>query len=157
MISVDIPGRGSYQFAHLVLDVNGTIAEDGHLIPGVRQILQRLAQSLEIHMVTADTHGRQHAIDAELEMEAVRLEPGKPEDEQKAALVRQLGADATVAIGNGANDALMLEVAAIGIAVLEAEGTCVAAVQRADVLCRSIVSALELLQHPRRLVATLRT
>ena len=34
MISVDIPGRGSYQFAHLVLDVNGTIAEDGHLIPG---------------------------------------------------------------------------------------------------------------------------
>ncbi len=157
MISVDIPGRGSYQLAHLVLDVNGTIAEDGHLIPGVKHTLLRLARSIEIHMVTADTHGRQYAIDAELEMEAVRLEAGEPEDEQKAALVQQLGADATVAIGNGANDALMLRAAAIGIAVMEAEGTCVAAVQSADVLCRSIVSALELLQNPRRLVATLRT
>jgi P-type E1-E2 ATPase len=106
--------------------------------------------------VTADTHGRQYSIDSELEMTADRLDRDRPEDEQKAALVRRLGTEGCVAIGNGANDALMLEAAAIGIAVLGAEGTSVAAVQHADVLCRSIVSALDMLQNPRRLTATLR-
>ena len=157
MITVDIPGRGRLDLAHLVLDVNGTIAEDGHLIPGVRQRLQRIARDLDVHMVTADTHGRQGAIDAELDMTGERLERGRPEGEQKAALVERLGAGATIAIGNGANDALMLKAAAIGVAVMEAEGTCVQAVLSADIVCRSTTEALELLLHPRRMVATLRS
>ena len=156
MLSVEIPGRGAYQIEHLVLDVNGTIAEDGHLIPGVRQRLQRIARLMAVHMVTADTHGRQFAIDAELELEAVRLEHGKPEDEQKAALVEQLGAAHCVAMGNGANDVLMLGKAAIGVAVLGPEGTCVEAINAAGVVCLSIGDALDLLLTPRRLVATLR-
>jgi P-type E1-E2 ATPase len=156
MLSVEIPGRGKYDLARLVLDVNGTLAEDGHLVPGVKERLARLARQLEIVLVTADTHGRQVAIDRELDMEAIRLELGKPEAPQKAELVRRLGSDATVAIGNGANDALMLKEAAIGIAVLEAEGASAAAVQSSDVLARSITDALELLLAPRRLIATLR-
>jgi P-type E1-E2 ATPase len=156
MLTVEIPGRGAYQLAHLVLDVNGTIAEDGDLIPGVKERLARLRRLLEVAMVTADTHGRQVAIDRELELEAERLLPGEPEAAQKAAVVRRLGAAATIAIGNGANDASMLKEAAIGIAVIEAEGACVLAVQNADVVCRSILDALDLAINPRRLVATLR-
>ena|SRR6266540_5743458 len=156
MLSVEIPGRGSYQIEHLVLDVNGTIAEDGHLIPGVKQRLQKIAKLVQVHMVTADTHGRQFAIDAELEMAAVRLERGRPEDAQKAALVEKLGADHCIAMGNGANDVLMLQKAAIGVAILGPEGTCVEAVTAADVVCLSIGDALDLLLTPRRLVATLR-
>ena len=156
MLSLEIPGRGWYTLARLVLDVNGTIAEDGHLIPGVKERLGRLRRDLEVVMVTADTYGRQVAIDRELEMEAVRLERGKPEAPQKAELVRRLGSDATVAIGNGANDALMLKEAAIGIVVLEAEGASVATLLNADAVTRSIGDALDLLCAPRRLVATLR-
>jgi P-type E1-E2 ATPase len=156
MLSVDIPGRGSYQIEHLVLDVNGTIAEDGHLIPGVKQRLQKVAREVQVHMVTADTHGRQFAIDAELEMQADRLERGKPEDEQKAALVNTLGAQRCIAMGNGANDVHMLRAAAIGVAILGPEGTCVEAVTAADVVCLSVGDALDLLLTPRRLVATLR-
>jgi P-type E1-E2 ATPase len=96
------------------------------------------------------------AIDGELEMEARRLNHDSPEDEQKAALVRDLGAASVVAVGNGANDALMLKEAALGIAVIEGEGASVAAVVNADVVCRSIRHALDLLLHPRRLSATLR-
>ena len=156
MLAIDIPGRGTYELARLVLDVNGTIAEDGDLIAGVRERLARLRRDLEVTLVTADTHGRQLAIDRELELEAIRTEYGKPEAWQKAELVRRLGSDAAVVIGNGANDALMLREAAIGIAVVGPEGASTAAVQHADLLTTSILDALDLLLNPRRLTATLR-
>lgn len=156
MLSLDIPGRGHFDLTHVVLDVNGTIAEDGLLKAGVKERLTRIARTLEIVMVTADTHGRQQTIDAELEMTARRLKRGEAEAPQKAALVRELGTEACVAIGNGANDAEMLKEAAIGLAVLESEGTSVAALTSADVACRSIREALDLLLSPNRLVATLR-
>jgi len=157
MISLDIPGRGALEIERLVLDVNGTIAEDGHLRPGVKERIARLTRQVEIVLVTADTFGRQVSIDRELDLEATRLEHGKAEAPQKAALVTRLGAAGTVAIGNGANDADMLREAAIGICVLESEGTSLAALQAADAVSRSINEALDLLLHPRRLVATLRT
>ncbi len=156
MLTLEIPGRGRYTLTHLVLDVNGTIAVDGHLIPGVKERLSRLARTLEIVMVTADTYGRQRAIDSELEMTAEHLTLGQPEAPQKAEVIRRLGAAGTVAIGNGANDVEMLKAAALSIVVLGEEGTSLGAVQAADVLARSIVDALDLLLHPRRLVATLR-
>ncbi|HEU5315912.1 MAG TPA: HAD family hydrolase [Chloroflexota bacterium] len=156
MISIDVPGRGALELARLVLDVNGTIAEDGHLRPGVKERIARLSRQLEIVMVTADTYGRQVSIDRELDLEATRLEHGKAEAPQKAALVKKLGSTSTVAIGNGANDAEMLREAAIGICVLESEGTSVQALISADAVSRSITEALDLLLHPRRLVATLR-
>jgi P-type E1-E2 ATPase len=156
MLSVEVPGRGTHELARVVLDVNGTIAEDGHLIAGVKVRLARLRQVLDVVLVTADTYGRQLAIDRELELEAHRLERGQPEAPQKAALVRRLGAGSTVAIGNGANCALMLKEAAIGIAVVEAEGASTAAILNSDVVVRSIEDGLDLLLNPRRLVATLR-
>lgn len=156
MLPLEIPGRGKYELTRVVLDVNGTLAEDGHLIPGVKERLGRLRRNLDIVLVTADTHGRQVAIDRELDLDAHRLEKGQAEAPQKAELVRRLGSDSTVAIGNGANCALMLKEAAIGIAVIEAEGTSVAALQSSDVVVRSIVDALDMLLNPRRLVATLR-
>ena len=149
MLTIDVPGRGTYGLVRLVLDVNGTIAEDGDLIAGVRERLTRLQRDLEVLLVTADTHGRQMAIDRELEIEAVRTEFGTPEAWQKAELVRRLGSDSTVAIGNGANDAQMLKEAAIGIAVVGPEGASAATVQQADVVTRSIVDALDLLLNPR--------
>jgi P-type E1-E2 ATPase len=156
MLAIEIPGRGKYELVRLVVDVNGTLAEDGDLIAGVKGRLGRLRRDLEVLMVTANTHGRQLTIDRELEMEAILIEDGKPEARQKAELIRRLGSDATVAIGNGANDALMLKEAAIGIAVVGPEGASMAALQTADVVTTSILDALDLLLNPRRLIATLR-
>jgi P-type E1-E2 ATPase len=156
MIAIDIPGRGAYEFVRLVVDVNGTLAEDGELIPGVKERLARLQRDVEILMITADTHGGQQAIDRQLALEALRTEGGKPEAWQKAEVVRRLGSDGTVAIGNGANDVLMLKEAAIGIAVIGPEGASAAILTSADVVTHSILDALDLLIIPRRLVATLR-
>lgn len=155
MIEVVISGRGALQVEHVVLDVNGTIASDGVLLEGVAEQLASLRDQVSVHLLTADTHGGQAAIDAELGFEAERVKPGD-ESAQKAAFVRALGAEGTVAIGNGANDAGMLAEAAVGIAVLGEEGLCVETLNAADVVVRDIHDGLALLLKPRRLVATLR-
>ncbi len=155
MIELTIPGRGKLTLEHLVLDVNGTLALDGELINGVEQALAELQDRLQIHLVTADTHGRQAEIDSHLGLRAVRLQPGS-EVEQKAAYVRQLGAEKTAAIGQGANDTGMLEAAALGIAVLAREGLSTAALKAADLVVPDILAALELFERPLRIIASLR-
>ncbi len=42
---------------HLVLDFNGTIAIDGKLITGVKDLLTGLAENVSVHVITADTFG----------------------------------------------------------------------------------------------------
>jgi len=156
MIVLEIPGRDSITLGHLVLDVNGTIALDGHLIEGVSERINALKDLLEIHLITADTHGAQAEIDRELHIKSIRVKPGTEAD-QKKNYVAQLGSDEVVCIGNGANDAQMLQIAAIGIAVLGGEGLNKGAATTADVICANIIDALDLLKYPRRLIATLRT
>jgi P-type E1-E2 ATPase len=155
MIELTIPGRGTLRLAHAVLDVNGTIAKDGRLLEKVAKPLAGLRDRLTIHLLTADTYGKQDNIDLMLGMRATRLKPGN-EGPQKADFVRQLGAETVVAIGQGANDADMLEAAAIGIAVLGDEGLAVATLVKADIVAANIFDALNLLEYPTRLVATLR-
>lgn len=155
MLEIYVPGRGVLQLDYLVSDVNGTLAVDGLLIEGVRERLQTLASQLDLRLLTADTHGKQEAIDAILGLKAVRIGPGG-ESTAKADYVMKLGASRVVALGQGANDAGMLEVAAIGICVLSAEGTSGEAIRAADIVAPDILAGLDLLFHPQRLVATLR-
>jgi P-type E1-E2 ATPase len=155
MIEIDIPGRGLLQLEHLVTDVNGTLAIDGQLISGVAKQLGALRDRLTIHMLTADTHGRQAEIDQQLNLTAVRIQPGN-EAGQKAEYVRKLGSKSVVAIGQGANDANMLKEAALGICVISQEGIAVNALSSADLLAPDINAALEMLERPLRIVASLR-
>ena len=155
MIRINVPGLGEYEIEYLVLDVNGTLALDGQLLPGVATRLEQLNQLVRIHLITADTHGNQNGIDAALNTTAVRIAPGH-ESDQKGRYVRSLGAASVVAIGNGANDVDMLRSAAVGIAVLGEEGLASTANQAADVLVRGIEDALDLLLNPARISATLR-
>jgi len=155
MISISIPEAGTLNLDHLVLDYNGTLAVDGVLLPGVKETLQSLCEQIDIHVVTADTFGKAgdglKGVDCRLTV----LQPGR-QDLAKLDFVKQLGADRTVAVGNGSNDALMLEAAALGIAVILGEGASTLSLGKAAVVCLNIVDALELLTHPLRLTATLR-
>ncbi len=155
MIELNVPGRGIIQLQHLVSDVNGTLAMDGRLVPGVSSSLLALGDRLQLHLLTADTHGQQGAIDEQLGLVGVRIPKGD-ESQAKAEYVMKLDADTVVAIGQGNNDAGMLREAAIGIALLSPEGTATGALHNADLLATDILSALDLLKHPVRLVATLR-
>ena len=155
MIELNIPGRGNLRLSQLVLDVNGTLAKDGRLLDNVAKPLTALRDRLTIHLLTADTYGKQDHIDLMLGLRATRINGGD-EAAQKADYVHQLGAESVVAIGQGANDAAMLKAAGIGIAVMGDEGLAVEALLSADVVAASIYEALNLLEFPTRLVATLR-
>ena len=136
-------------------DVNGTLAVDGNLQDGVIRGLSTLRDRLQIHLLTADTFGRQAIIDQQLNLEAVRIEPGD-EAAKKSAYVNQLGADNVVAIGQGANDSGMVKAARLGICVVSVEGAAVETIMAADLVMPDINSALELLEKPLRVVAGLR-
>ncbi len=143
------------RLVHLVFDVNGTLAVDGVLMDGLVKRIAALRDRLQVHLLTADTHGRQAIIDRQLNLVAVRVEPGD-ERQQKADYVRQLGAEMVVAIGQGANDAAMLKEAGLGICVLSPEGTAVETLLAADLVVPDIFTALDLLEKPLRLIASLR-
>jgi P-type E1-E2 ATPase len=155
MIELNIPGHGELQLEHLVMDVNGTLAVDGILIEGVARRISALRDRLSIHLLTADTHGGQSAIDHLLNLKAVRIQRGN-EAEQKATYVRQLGAQRVAAIGQGANDAHMLQTAALSICVMSLEGLALEALQASQLLMPDILSALDLFDNPLRLIASLR-
>jgi P-type E1-E2 ATPase len=155
MIELTIPGRGDTQIRHLVMDVNGTLAVDGILAEGISKQITTLRDRVEIHLLTADTHGKQKIIDQALNLQAVRILPGD-EAAQKAGYVRKLGSQHVVAIGQGTNDSLMLKEAAIGICVMSAEGLSTEALLTADLLMPDISTALELFEKPLRLIASLR-
>jgi soluble P-type ATPase len=138
------------------MDYNGTLAVDGALENGVPEALARLAPRIEIHVVTADTFGlaAEQLKDAPVHLSI--LPPGD-QDVAKRDYVNRLGCAATVAVGNGRNDRLMLAAAEVGVAVLLREGAAMETLAAANIVCPGIVPALELLLHPLRLTATLRS
>jgi len=155
MFTVDIPGRGRLEIAHLVLDLNGTLAVDGVVPDAVLERLRTLSNDIRVHVVTADTFGTA----ARLRGQGVQVQVLAPGDqiEAKAALVRALGAPHTIAIGNGSNDEAMVREAAVGIAIVGQEGASARTVLAADIVVTRIEDALDLLLTPARLIATLRT
>ncbi|MFP4306771.1 MAG: HAD family hydrolase [Thermodesulfobacteriota bacterium] len=156
MIDVEVPGFGRLGIEHLVLDYNGTLAVDGRLVDGVADDLNALADRLAVHVVTADTFGKAAEALSEVRCRLEILPPGG-QDVAKRDFVQALGADRTAAVGNGRNDRLMLRAAAVGIAVILAEGAAGLTLADADVVTTGIRPALALLSNPLRLVATLRS
>lgn len=156
MIEITIPGSGKIQLEHLVLDYNGTLARDGDLLEGVAERIIALAQVFTVHVVTADTFGKVQAAMAGLPC-TVRILPQTDQGHAKMAYVWQLNRSRVAAIGNGRNDRLMLQAARLGIMILGPEGASVDTLHAADVAVPSIHAAFDLLQHPLRLVATLRS
>lgn len=156
MLEIDIPGYTTLQLDHLVLDYNGTLACDGKLLEGAKDRLAALAKDLKIHVLTADTFGTVRSQLQGVSCQVSILPPGG-QDEGKLAYIQRLGPEATVCIGNGRNDRLMLMEAALGIAVALDEGAAVEAIKAADVVCTGINAALDLLLNPLWLVATLRS
>jgi soluble P-type ATPase len=155
MFELDIPGFGHVHLEHLVSDFTGTLSVDGRLLPGVKERLNKIAEILKVHILTADTFGM-----AKAELEGIKcyihILTGDNHDVQKKRYIADLRAESVIAFGNGNNDRLMLKTARIGIAVCLNEGCATDAVISANIMVTSTTDALDLLLHPKRLKATLR-
>lgn len=151
-IVLEIPGSGRVELEVLLLDVNGTLSDRGELIPGVAERIIRLRAQLDVHLLSADTFGTMAETAAALGVDGKLAAAAH----DKLREVEALGPHRCAAIGNGANDVELLRAAALSIAVVGPEGASPKALLEADVVCRSVTEALDLLLEPRLLVATLR-
>ena len=155
MLNIQIPGRELLSLSHLVLDYNGTIAEDGNIIEGIRPRLAELSKDLSIYVITADTHGTAAKKCEGLPLQVLTFpttEVGKIKAEQVQKMT-----GGVVTIGNGFNDIQMSDAADLSICVIGREGCCGALLAHTDVVVTSIEDALDLLLKSGRLRATLRT
>ena len=155
MIQIQIPGRDVLTLQHLILDYNGTIAEDGDIIEAVRLRLEALSRDLSIYVITADTHGTAAKKCAGLPLQVLTF-PTTEVGRIKVAEVQKLSGG-VITIGNGFNDISMSDAADLSICVIGREGCCGALLMHTDVVVTSIADALDLLLIPGRLRATLRT
>lgn len=155
MLTVKIPGREELILSHLILDYNGTIAEDGEIIESIRPRLEALAKDLAIYVITADTHGTAAKKCEGLPLQVLTF-PTTQVGEIKAREARKL-TGGVITIGNGFNDIQMSDAADLSICVMGKEGCCGALLTHCDVIVTSIDDALDLLLKTGRLRATLRT
>lgn len=143
------------EIKNIVCDYNGTIAKDGIVLEQIQEFFGQLSKSYKIFVITADTFG---SVQAQIEGFGVEIKILSSNDhtKEKSDFIQELGEKNVVAIGNGNNDALMLKKAAIGIAILGDEGCSKEALMSADIICKSIIEAFELILQPKRFIATLR-
>lgn len=139
----------------MVLDLNGTLTVDGIINANTISLLKKAAVFLEVHILTADTLGLAVQIQRALNLK-VHVIGCEHTSAAKAYYIQKLGLREVMAVGNGVNDAAMLEKAAIGIAVLGPEGCAAEALRSADLLVNNIDDALCMVTKPRRLIASLR-
>ena len=149
---IDIPNFKKVEIKNIVFDYNGTIAIDGQLLDEVKIFLER--NNFNIYVITADTYG---SVKKELEefqnVEVVILKTNN-HTEEKANFVKKL--KNTIAIGNGNNDSLMLQVADIGVCVIGEEGASSKSILNSDIVVKNIKDAIKLIENPKRIIATLR-
>ncbi|ACM92646.1 HAD fAmily hydrolase fragment [Nautilia profundicola AmH] len=152
-MKLEIQNIGELVIKHIVLDYNGTIAKDGIVKESVKRYIKELQSEFDIYVITSDTHG---SAAKNLEDTGVKLKilTTSNHTKEKEEFVKELGF--VFAVGNGSNDSLMLKAAELGICVIENEGASVKSVINADIVCKTIEDAFELLIKPKRIIATLR-
>jgi P-type E1-E2 ATPase len=155
MITIEIPGNKAIIIEHLILDYNGTLALDGKILPGVKDLLFLLSNKLTIHIITADTFGTVKQQIKEIPC-CLNILPHNNQADEKLKYLQKTGSKHSICIGNGLNDSLMLKEAVIGIALIQNEGAAFKSIANANIVCTNIVDAIELLLNPLRLAATLR-
>ncbi|HLQ40305.1 MAG TPA: ATPase P, partial [Tetragenococcus sp.] len=68
-MKINIPGYKTLDLKYLLLDYNGTIATDGEIPVKIKEKLVSLAETFEIYVLTADTHGTAISMCEELPLE----------------------------------------------------------------------------------------
>jgi soluble P-type ATPase len=150
-----IPGMDEITVEHLLLDYNGTLACDGQIKAGVLEKLEQLSKQLKVHVITADTFG---SVQEQCNVPFIHIHIIGKESQDYAKLdyLKHLGAQRTIAVGNGLNDALILQDAVLGFAIQQEEGCATRSLIASDIVFQNINDALNLLLNENRLIATLR-
>jgi len=154
MISIERPGQGNLEIEFILIDFEGTLASDRRVHPKAKDKINLLSKRTKIYILAK---GEKEGVEESLRRVKAEIFwlPEGDFSRRKLDLLRQLGATRTVAIGNGVDDAPMIEEAGLGICIISKEGTSAEAMKRADVVVSNILDALDFLLKPLRQKATL--
>lgn len=154
-MKIEIPGYKELNITTLLLDFNGTIAVDGLIRLAVKERLQKLAETLDVNVLTADTHGTAKAQCEGLNVTVHTFPVGNAMD-YKREIIDKIGGERCACLGNGRNDVKMFDVAALSIGIMDREGAYSGLLNAADLCVNSTEDGLDLLLYPKRIIAGLR-
>lgn len=155
MVEIDIPGKGRVEIKNLVLDLNGTIANDGAVPTTIKTRINRLSKKLKVFIVSADTRDNLKKVTQGIQAEKVTI-PSHNSAKGKKDFLQRIGPEKTAALGNGINDQLLLREACLGIGIIGKEGAAMKSLLNADIVVSNGADGLDLLLHSLRIKATLR-
>lgn len=155
-MKIDIPGKEILDIKNLLLDYNGTLACDGILIHSVKEKIKSISdKGINVYLLTADSNGT-----ASIQCRDIPINIHIFSNSNAAAMKKEtavkLGSINCACIGNGFNDGEMFDVCALSIAVIQTEGCSVKSLLKADIACKTIEDALDLIINPKRIIPTLR-
>jgi soluble P-type ATPase len=154
MILIQRPGQEPLEIDFILLDFEGTLVSDRRIHPKAKDKINLLSKRTKIYILATGEKERLEEVLIKVKAEIIYLKEGET-SQRKLDLLRQLGAARTLAIGNGVDDAPMIEEARLGICIIGKEGASAEAIQKADVVVTNILDALDFLLKPLRQKATL--
>ena len=154
MISIERPGQANLEIDFILIDFEGTLASDRRVHPKAKDKINLLSKRAKIYILTKE--GKEQVMEVLRKVKAEIIHFAERDvSARKLDLLRQLGANRTVVIGNGRDDASIIEEATFGICVISREGTAAETIQKADVVVSNILDALDFLLKPLHQKATL--
>jgi soluble P-type ATPase len=154
MILIQRPGQDSLEIEFILIDFEGTLASDGRVHPKAKDKINLLSKRTRIYVAVKTGREKADEVLRKVKAEIVYITEGES-SRRKAELLHQIGPARTAVIGNGIDDAPMVEEAALGICVIGREGAFGEAVKKADIVVCSVLDALDFLLKPLRQKATL--
>ena len=149
MIAIQRPGQPPLEADFLLIGFEGTLATDRRVHPKAKDKINLLSKRLKIYVLTTSERAVVEGALRRVKAELVFMTEGGA-SEAKLGLLRQLGKERAVALGNGLSDVSILEESALGICVLNREGATTEAVAGADLVMLNVLDALDFLLKPLR-------
>lgn len=154
MITLQRPGQTPLEIESLMIDLEGTLAADGRIHPKAKDKINLLSKRVRIYILLKDRREKIEERLRKVKAERIYLEAGGA-GQEKLALLRRLGPERTVVIGNGVDDVPCFGEAGFSICVLGREGASGEALRKADLVVTDILHGLDFLLKPLRQQATL--
>ncbi len=154
MIFIERPGQTNLEIEFILIDFEGTLAPDRRVHPKAKDKINLLSKRTKIYILAKEEKKLVEERLTKVKAEIVYATEGEV-SQGKLDLLRKLGAMRCVAIGNGVDDAPMIEEAGFGICIIGVEGASAQAMKNADLVFMSILDALDFLLKPLRQRATL--
>lgn len=154
MILLQRPGQPNIEIECLLIDYEGSLAIDGRVHPKVKDKINLLSKRLKIYIFVKGEKEKVEERLRNVKANIVFLQEGQA-TVAKLELLKKVGPERTVAIGNGVDDVSLLEEAIFSIGVIGKEGASGEALKKADLVVTDVINGLDFLLKPLRQKTTL--